>query len=95
MSNQPIPLTGLGAAESVEGGGVPFDAAGSWAFEVVATTPSGSVGGVRNPFQVFNADGSAADPNQVSVPPLDPTTSTVAPTTSTSTSTSVPTSEAA
>ncbi len=89
---QPIPLTGRGAAESPDGGGVPFDVAGNWTFEVQATLTNGTVGGVRNPFQVLNNDGSAADPSDVSVPPLSPTTTTLPPTT---TSTTVPTTEAA
>ncbi len=81
---QPIPLTGRGAAESPDGGGVPFDVAGNWTFEVQATLANGNVSGVRTPFQVLNNDGSAADPADVSVPPLSPTTTTL-PATTTST----------
>ena len=37
--------------------------------------------GVRTPFEVLNADGSAVDPSDVSVPPLSPTATTLPATT--------------
>ena len=81
MITQPIPLTGRGVAESPDGGGVPLDVAGTWTIEVQATLANGNVTGVRTPFQVLNDDGSTADPADVSVPPISPTTTTLPATT--------------
>jgi putative copper export protein/methionine-rich copper-binding protein CopC len=73
---QGIGLTGAGVARSGDGGGIPFDVAGTWRIQVSATTPQGAVTGINANVAIADEDGNVPDPASPDVPDLAPSTST-------------------
>jgi putative copper export protein/methionine-rich copper-binding protein CopC len=77
---QAIALTSAGRAESGTGGGVPFDVAGRWRVEVVATTPVGTVPPTVAFLDIRDAEGNLPPVEDANPPdPLSSSSTTAAP----------------
>ena len=98
---QPIPLSTAGTAVLPEENGLPFQIAGQWTIELIATTATGTQPGQQSTFEVASEDGAAdTEPDQTVPAGVVETTLLPGPTvsasfvtttsTTTSTSTTVP-----
>lgn len=74
--SQAIALPGAGVAASSDGGGIPFDIAGTWRLEITATTPAGQVPATSTGLAIRDENGDLPDVGDANLPSPPNTSST-------------------